>query len=225
MKYRICYAKNRELIFISHLDLQKVFQRAFRRAKVDLAFSQGFHPHPKMTYSPPLPLFASSDEEYLDVELNTVLSADEIKNRLCATLPDGLLVKDVKELTDAAPGLSSILYAAEYEIVLQAKDGEDNRLCETIQTYFTQSNEIMLRKKNKKNKIVQKDLKPGIYAFSCNQVDDTAVIDCTLSIENDTLVNPFSLLQAFRENIPQLEDINPISVRKLCVIKSEEQKT
>ncbi len=65
------------MIYISHLDLQQLLQRAFRRAEIDLVHSQGFNPHPKISYGNALALGTESQGEYVDVEIEEDLSVEE----------------------------------------------------------------------------------------------------------------------------------------------------
>lgn len=122
LKYRLCYEKKDSLIFISQLDLQGVFQRAFRRGKVQLEYTQGFHPHPKMTYSPPLPLYVASKEEYLDVALSGEFTEQEIFDKISAVLPRDLILRSVEALDENSPSLPSFLIWGDYEIILTSDE-------------------------------------------------------------------------------------------------------
>ncbi len=214
LKYRICYQKNDALIFISHLDFQKTFQRAFRRAQVDLAFSEGFNPHPKMTYSPPLSLFVSSAEEYLDVQLNTELSEDEIARRFRSVLPPSLIVNSVKQLCEKDKHLSALIGWGEYQIEL-IKENLQQDICQIVEDFYQSSENIIIKKRNKKNKLLEKDIKSGIRALRCNKEGDMLILNCILSLVNDTLLNPGVVIAALIENIPALEDAKTISIRKI----------
>ena len=68
-KIRMKFIKTKDMIYISHLDVQRLLQRVFRRAEVELSFSQGFNPHPKITYGNALALGVESYREYVDIEI------------------------------------------------------------------------------------------------------------------------------------------------------------
>lgn len=214
MKYRICYQKNDALIFISHLDLQKTFQRAFRRAQVDLAFSEGFNPHPKMTYSPPLSLFVSSAEEYVDVQLNTELSEDEILRRFRNVFPPSLVVNSVKQLCENDKPLSALIGWGEYRIKL-IRENLPQDICRIVEEFYQNSENIVIKKRNKKNKMIEKDIKSDIRALRCNKEDDILILNCILSLENDTLLNPGVVIAALIEHIPVLQGAITNSIRKI----------
>ncbi|MGI6451353.1 MAG: TIGR03936 family radical SAM-associated protein [Desulfitobacteriia bacterium] len=69
MKIRLAYTKKDQAKYIAHLDLARVFARALRRADIAVAFSEGFNPHPKIAFGPPLPVGVEGEKEYVDIEL------------------------------------------------------------------------------------------------------------------------------------------------------------
>ena len=202
---------------MSHLDLQKTFQRAFRRAKVELIYSEGFHPHPKMTYSPPLPLFVSSAEEYLDVSLGTLLTEDEIAMRLREAFPPGITLRFVHMLGGGDPSLSDYLGWGDYEFILE-KEGFGEETAKALCAFFKQAPSIMIQKLNKKKQLVDKDVKPGVKRFAAAGEDGRLTIEASLSLENDTLLNPTLFLEALKVNLPALQGARTVGIRKLRVI-------
>ena len=87
---RTKFNKEGDMIYTSHLDLQQLLQRAFRRAEIDLDHSQGFNPHPKISYGNALALGTESQGEYVDVEIEEDLSVEEYLNRMNSQLPEGI---------------------------------------------------------------------------------------------------------------------------------------
>ena len=79
---RIKFSKGEEVKYISHLDLQRAFQRALRRAEIDIAYSKGFNPHPKVSFATALSVGMTSDGEYVDVELNNWQNGKELTKKL-----------------------------------------------------------------------------------------------------------------------------------------------
>lgn len=191
MKYRICYEKKGALIFISHLDVQKAFQRAFRRTDIRLAMSQGFHPHPKMTYSPPLPLFVASEEEYLDVALDTFFTEAEILEKLNHALPRDMRAKWVKMLGEHEPSLTDLLQWGQYRIILRAERAFTTADALSVEQFFEESRELLVEKKNKKGELLQKDIRPQIRALAASCTDSgEMIVTALLSMRNDNLLNP-----------------------------------
>jgi radical SAM-linked protein len=118
MRYRITFAKQDALRFTGHLDLHKLWERAARRAELPLAYSQGFHPQPKISLAAALPLGFSSRSEVMDMRLNEEISLDEIKERLRQNLPGGIQVLNVESVDERAPALQTQVVSAEYEVIL-----------------------------------------------------------------------------------------------------------
>ena len=89
MDVRIKYGKTEAGKFISHLDLSRAWERAFRRAQIPVAYSQGFNPHPKISFGSALAVGVTSSGEYLDVSLKKIIPLKEIKGELSKYLPKG----------------------------------------------------------------------------------------------------------------------------------------
>ncbi|MFR3498169.1 MAG: TIGR03936 family radical SAM-associated protein [Paraclostridium bifermentans] len=87
---RCKFKKENDMIYISHLDLQRLLQRAFRRAEIQLSYSQGFNPHPKMSYGHALALGTESQGEYVDIEIEDDIEVKEFLERINQQLPDGI---------------------------------------------------------------------------------------------------------------------------------------
>jgi radical SAM-linked protein len=116
MRLRITFAKQGALRYTGHLDLSKMWERAARRADLPLAYSQGFHPQPKIYIASALPLGFSSRCEVLDMKLKNELALDGLRERLQASVPSGLQILNVESVDDSLPQLQMQLLAAEYEV-------------------------------------------------------------------------------------------------------------
>jgi radical SAM-linked protein len=118
MRIRIRFVKQGPLRYTGHLDLHKLWERAARRAELPLAYSQGFHPQPKMNMAAALPLGFSSRCEVMDVKLEHDIPLDDLPTRLNHMLPAGLQVLDVEQVEERAPALQTQVMSAEYEVTL-----------------------------------------------------------------------------------------------------------
>jgi radical SAM-linked protein len=114
MRLRITFAKQGALRYTGHLDLHKIWERSIRRAKLPLAYSQGFHPQPKINLAAALPLGFSSRAEVMDVWLSE--EVDNVPDVLQGHMPPGLTILDSETVNDRAPSLQSQVIAAEYEV-------------------------------------------------------------------------------------------------------------
>src|SRR6266545_641178 len=118
MRIRITFIKQGALRYTGHLDLHRLWERAARRAELPLAYSQGFHPQPKMNMAAALPLGFSSRCEVMDMKLEHDIPLDDLPTRLNATLPSGLQVVDIEQVDERAPALQTQVVSAEYEVTL-----------------------------------------------------------------------------------------------------------
>jgi radical SAM-linked protein len=118
MRIRITFIKQGALRYTGHLDLHKLWERAARRAELPLAYSQGFHPQPKMNMAAALPLGFSSRCEVMDMKLERDISLDDLPTRLNGTLPSGLQVVQVEQVDEHAPALQTQVASSEYEVTL-----------------------------------------------------------------------------------------------------------
>ena len=100
-KLRIRYAKRGRLRFSSTRDFQRALERALRRAGVPMAFSAGFHPHPKISYANAAPTGTASEAEYVEISVVERVDPQALRAALDAALPDGL---DVLTVVEALPG-------------------------------------------------------------------------------------------------------------------------
>lgn len=96
-RLRIRYAKRGRLRFTSHRDFSRAFERAIFRARVPMAYSSGFNPHPRISYAGASPTGAASEAEYLEIGLAAVVDPQEVLGKLEEALPDGLDVLEVVE--------------------------------------------------------------------------------------------------------------------------------
>lgn len=113
-KLRIRYAKRGRLRFSSARDFQRALERALRRAAVPMAFSAGFHPHPKISYAGAAPTGTASEAEYVEISVTDRLDPEQVRVALDQALPPGL---DVLEVVEAVPGaLADRLQASDWEV-------------------------------------------------------------------------------------------------------------
>lgn len=118
MRIQITFSKQGALRYTGHLDLHKLWERAARRAELPLAYSQGFHPQPKMSIAAALPLGFSSRCEVLDMRLERDVPLEGLQDTLQATLPSGIRVLSVEQVDERAPALQTQVVSAEYEVTL-----------------------------------------------------------------------------------------------------------
>ena len=172
---RVKYKKEDEMIFISHLDLQRLLQRAFRRAKINLSYSEGFNPHPKMSYGNALALGVESQGEYVDIEIEDDIEVDEFLERINNQLPDGIKFVKGQEIDPKTPSLSSIIVYGEYIFNIDLEVPLSKEFVKSRVLNFVKSEEIIVTKTNKKGRKVEVDIRPLIKNFDLVSLDDKKV--------------------------------------------------
>jgi radical SAM-linked protein len=121
-RLRLKYAKRGRLRFTSHRDFSRAFERALRRARVPIAFSAGFSPHPRVSYANATPTGVASEAEYLEIALNEVVDPQQIRAGLDAALPIGL---DLIEVVEAKTSdFAARLEASLWQLVLPGVERE-----------------------------------------------------------------------------------------------------
>ncbi len=118
MRIRITFSKQGALRYTGHLDLHTLIERAARRADLPLAYSQGFHPQPKINLASALPLGFSSRAEVMDIWLSSDCEVSRLRSDLQAALPEGIQLTSAEQVDDRLPALQTQVVAAEYEVTL-----------------------------------------------------------------------------------------------------------
>ncbi len=164
MKLRIKFSKHGPIRFIGHLDVMRYFQKAIRRAELDIAYSSGFSPHQIMSFAAPLGVGLESNGEYMDIEVHSIISCEDIKNRLNAFSAPGIEVTSVKILPEGAGNAMASVAAASYTVTF--REGRAPKLTlEDKLPAFLAKEQILITKETKKG-IREVNLKPGIYELS-----------------------------------------------------------
>jgi len=120
-RFRIQFSKTDAMRFTSHLDLHRTWERTFRRAQLPLAYSQGFHPQPRLTLACALPLGFTSEAEIIDAWLDQSTSLDIIQENLRSALPPGIQLQYIETIDLGGPSLQTLLQSSEYLISLKYK--------------------------------------------------------------------------------------------------------
>ncbi len=182
MKIRIKFAKYGSMKFIGHLDVMRFFQKAIRRADIDIKYSAGFSPHQIMSFAAPLGVGIESTGEYLDIEVNSITSPLEMKDALNKVMVEGMEILAVTVLPDDSKNAMASVAAAEYRITCHLDNvGESSKENVTIDDLkkklsdFYQSEHIFVTKTTKKS-VLELNLKPGIYALDVLSPQDASVL-------------------------------------------------
>jgi radical SAM-linked protein len=145
-RIRLRYAKRGRLRFTSHRDFARAFERALRRAEVPMAYSAGFHPHPRISYVGAAPTGVASEAEYLEIALAERREPAELAAVLDAALPAGLDILQAVDAADCLPGsLAEQIQASRWQLEVAAEPAE---LAAAI-AEFLQADEVMVERLTK----------------------------------------------------------------------------
>lgn len=183
---RLRFSKTGQAKYISHLDTNRVFSRAFARAKINLWYTQGFNPRPYMSFSLPLSLGVESYCENVDIRIIDDLTDEEIKVRVNDALPLGIRIIDVY---DDFMDCHDIVYS-DYVYKFEFKDNE--LALEKIKAVL-ESDAIMAQKKAKQGKrrvLKETDIKQFVVKYNISIRDDNIILNIRLLAGPDKNLNP-----------------------------------
>ncbi len=214
--YRLVYSKEGLIKFISHLDLIRLWQRAFRRAGLPIEMSQGFSPHPIISFGPPLPVGVAGCREMLDVSLLHRYDPDEIKMRLESNLPAGIAVQDVSPVGKRVASLCTEMDQATYEVVFEKRHEGELR---TRVAAINAAQELIVSKKTKRGS-GYRNIKPLIRELEVKKGRNGVVLlRFTVSIGEAGNLNCYDLLKQLLE-WPE-EEIKKLPVTRTALSRSK----
>lgn len=200
MTLRVKFTKEGYLKYISHLDIMRLFQRAFRMANIPIAYTEGFNPHPKFSIATALSLGISSEGEYMDVELGTSMPIREFIDSMNNVLPECIKILD-GEYVDDGKSVSSLIKWGFYEIEFMI----DNEISkeEILNNFklFIQKEAIIITKEKRKNKKKVKretNIKPNIGNIVLKDINSDTIILRALLRTGDRNLKPIDLLNAIK---------------------------
>ena len=215
MKLRIRFEKTGTMKFIGHLDTMRFFQKLMRLAEIDVRYTEGYSPHPVMSFALPLGVGIESRGEYLDLEAQSTDATAESLRRLNAFMPEGLKALSYKKLPDQAVKAMALVTAADY--LISPKDGAMPELASRVQSLFHEAPSFLIEKKTKKS-VRELDLKQFVHEFSCR--DDGIFL--RLSAGSETNIKPELLLEPFFERAGLVFEKNAWRILRLELYGKDE---
>lgn len=197
-KLRLLFVKEGRAVYISHLDLLRTFQRAFLRQGLVLRHSQGFHPHPILSFALPLPVGQSSDCEILDFETVEDLDTAALPASLNRFLPEGVHVRSCYVPTRPIRELDKLSCRVElfYDRGVPAGAAEEiGRLLA--------GPSVVVEKRTKRKALAEVDIRPMIHTLSASEEPGLVRLEAVVSAQNPGL-NPALLARAAERYLPEL---------------------
>jgi len=203
-RFRLAYAKEKELVFISHLELQRAFVRAIRRAGLPLAYSGGYSPQPRIIFAAPLAVGIEGKNEFVDIFLRHNPGRNKVFELLSEQLPPGLKLKRIEEIDPHAPPLSSLVEASLYVVPLRKTPAG---LLNSLEKLLT-SEEITVRRRRKGKKGVREiNLRPFIHKIFLEETGEQEALMMLLSSGNQGGARPDEIIELMaisREEVGQI---------------------
>ena len=195
MKVRIKFRKYGPVRFIGHLDVMRFFQKALRRAEIDVKYTGGFSPHQIMSFAAPLGVGLESNGEYMDIECNSVTSSRDMIERLNSVSVPGIEVVSARQLPDWAGNAMASVAAAEYTV--RFREGREPKFDWTHAFgSFLSQDKIMVTKETKKG-LQEVDIRQGIYEMSSAPSSDCPAIHLLVDASSAGNIKPVKVIEAF----------------------------
>jgi radical SAM-linked protein len=221
LRVRIAYTKVEESKYIAHLDLARVFERSLRRAGIRTAYSEGFNPHPKISFGSALAVGVEGEREYVDIELEQELDLKEILGRLQEQLPKGIRLIEGRVLSQGTKALMAVLNAASYRIrVPMGLPVSEQRLQEEITEWLSREH-IPYARYSKKGR-VEKDIRPWVKVLTGHIQGDEVVFELEVEVGNQGSVRPEEVIASLcdLQNLPL--DLDGLSTKRTGIYVSYE---
>jgi radical SAM-linked protein len=178
------YTKRGKIRWISHRDVARAFERAFRIAQLPLAFTEGFAPRPKVSFGLALSTGYESDAEYLDVELVSEVDLDRLGAAVSDALPPGIDVVGAAPLAERAPALMDAVTSVEWRVVVAHGDGSPlpaATLASVVRDALGQP--TLLTTRRRKGREVEEDVRPVIERLDLHDAaGDPDGVTCTMEL-------------------------------------------
>ena len=196
-KLRLIFTKEGRAVYISHLDLLRTFQRVFLRQGLVLKHSQGFHPHPVISFALPLPVGQSSDCEVLDFEVNGDMDGAGLPDALNRYMPEGIRAADCYVPVRPVRDLAKLHCKAEFLY----DSGVPAGAAEAIQALLT-GDSVVIQKRTKRKAMADVDIRPMLHRLEITEAPGLLTLDVVVSAQNPGL-NPALLAAAVEAHLPE----------------------
>ncbi|MDD2400649.1 MAG: TIGR03936 family radical SAM-associated protein [Clostridia bacterium] len=202
---RLClkYSLEEEGCFLSHLDLMRLMERAFRRANLPLAFSEGFNPHPRVSFASALAVGVTSEGEYLDVQLRENIPIQEVQKRLNMALPSGIKILESIAITKRKDSLMALINMARYRVAISLVELVSQKEVDfIISRVISQTSYCVFRRSKRGER--QVDIRPGLFRLEGTVKDDKLYLEMDVQAGSQGNVKPTEVVKMQRELSPAI---------------------
>lgn len=198
-KYVIYFSKKGYLKYTSHLDMQRLFKRAFRRSGIILQYSCGFNPHPKMSFAQPLSLGYLSDGEMLEFESPETYDKAYIIDNLSKCMPMEIVITGAAYVDEGVKTVAASVISAKYTVTLPVSyySKDFNSL---THAYIDQESIIAEKKQKKTKKLIEVDIKSKIQSILPKKNEqDQLLLEMVLDSGSSSNLSPELVIKTFVE--------------------------
>ena len=213
-KLRLRFVKEGRAVYISHLDLLRTFQRVFLRQGLVLRHSQGFHPHPIISFALPLSVGQASDCEILDFEVNEDMGRRRLPEALNLFMPEGIRAVDC--YVPIRPVRELARLRCRVELIYDR--GVPEGAAERIQSLLL-GESVVIQKRTKRKAMADVDLRPMLHSLDIRETPGLLTLEAVVSAQNPGM-NPALLAAAAEVHLPELA-ADFVRVRRVEVLDEE----
>ncbi|SMP49640.1 TIGR03936 family radical SAM-associated protein [Anoxynatronum buryatiense] len=234
MMIRARYSKTGHMRFLSHLDLVRLFERAFRRAKMPLVFTQGYNPHPIISFAAPLSVGVGSIAEYVDVQLAEPVSPDTFVHLMNEILPPGIVI--MQATTKDSKASDSLMQEAaimQYSLTFKSANPLERTSLQESHQHFLELEELVIEKKQKKKnkqrhrrnteKVKRIDIVPFLYKCTYEILEeDTIILKLSIYVTENGTIKPGLILQQWLEHCRLNIDSDSLTIKRTEIYRKTE---
>ena len=227
MKARLKFTKMGSMRFIGHLDVMRYFQKAFRRAGIQVSYSKGFSPHQIMSFASPLGLGLSSEGEYLDLSLDEEIPKEEFLQRVNAQMNEEISVTDFLYLEEESKSSMAVLAACDYLVYLKPEwslkpewtsfFSEEEKRRNAVERFMKKERVEILKKTKRSEKLM--DIREYIYLLS-EAEEDTGSLQADFT---DAGYEPLLFMQLTAGSVVNIKP--ELVLEAVCMDEGEEYES
>lgn len=210
-KLRLIFTKEGRAVYISHLDLLRTFQRVFLRQGLVLRHSQGFHPHPIISFALPLSVGQSSCCEILDFEVTQDMDGSGLPEELNRFMPEGIRAVDC--YVPIRPVRELALLQCQAELVYDNGVPADG--AEKVRNFLL-GESVVIQKRTKRKAMADVDIRPMLHSLEITEAPDLLALHAVVAAQNPGM-NPALLAAAVETHLPELRP-DFVRVRRLALL-------
>ena len=213
---RIRFSKTGRIIYVSHLDVNRMMTRAVRRAELPMWYTEGFNPHPYIAFALPLSLGQSSRCEYMDIRIESDMTNNEVKEKLSAVMPEGV---EIISVTDPVYNINEIS-AAKYQVKLIFNSENEADIFGKKADELMNGGELTAEKRGKQGRrkvLKQVNLIEQIFEKSVEIKDNSVILNLTVAAGSSVNLNPSLLIETLEKQVEIYSDLQYIERKDLII--------